>query len=489
MTKVIKTIIEQKSKPMLKNIIAVLLLILTSQFSWAISASVNFAVYQDLENEKSYIEIYTHIVGQSVVFTIMEDNINYQSKIQSTIIIKKGEKVINFKKYILGSPLTTKKIDFSDLARMYLPEGEYSLEIELLDLNDETNKFAYNKAIIIKKQKLSTLRLLSSIEKSDEESLFAKNGVVMESLAYDRYFDNQHTLSSYIELYPSSDQEYSYVKYSITNKDRTILTKIKRYKNQKTVPCLIQFDISKIPSDEYIFKASLINKDESVIEEQNIEFTRTNPLADMKIEMGESDLYQTSFVQKIKKNELDYHLKAILPIASSLERKILSKAINNFDFSIKRYALYEYWKRNTKGTNTKAQFEGYMKVARAVDKKYYSGFSYGFDSDRGRIFLKYGKPSNSIVVTNEPTAPPYEIWVYDYMEETHENNVRFVFYSPSLTDDYLLLHSTCKDEYSNNRWEHELYKNAPKDLEGNSLEGGSVKDNWNRKARYYFDNL
>ena len=40
----------------------------------------------------------------------------------------------------------------------------------------------------------------------------------------------------------------------------------------------------------------------------------------------------------------------------------------------------------------KLQYDAYLNLARAVDKKFNSGFGYGFETDRGRIFMKYGAP-------------------------------------------------------------------------------------------------
>ena len=129
-----------------------------------------------------------------------------------------------------------------------------------------------------------------------------------------------------------------------------------------------------------------------------------------------------------------------------------------------------------------------MDVAKAVDKTYYSTVGYGFQTDRGYIFLKYGKPTNVLTVDDELDAPPYEIWFYNNLPVTSQTNVRFLFYNPSLAhNDFQLLHSTCLGEKSNLRWEVELYKSVPKEKEGNSTDATTVGPNWNRNARKYFE--
>lgn len=132
-------------------------------------------------------------------------------------------------------------------------------------------------------------------------------------------------------------------------------------------------------------------------------------------------------------------------------------------------------------------FQQYMQVAHVVDMNYRSGFGYGFETDRGHIFLKYGRPDDIIEVEDEPTAPPYEIWFYNSFPATHQANVRFLFYNPSLTKNgYQLLHSTAIGEVKNARWEIELYRDATQETPGvNAREMG---DNVYRNARRYFEN-
>jgi hypothetical protein len=85
---------------------------------------------------------------------------------------------------------------------------------------------------------------------------------------------------------------------------------------------------------------------------------------------------------------------------------------------------------------------------------------YGFETDRGNIFMKYGAPNDVVSVEDEPSAPPYEIWIYYSFPVTAQFDVKFLFYSPELANSYNLLHSTCENEINNPAWEQILYKSA-----------------------------
>jgi len=133
-----------------------------------------------------------------------------------------------------------------------------------------------------------------------------------------------------------------------------------------------------------------------------------------------------------------------------------------------------------------------MNVARAVDRTYASGFGYGFESDRGYIFMKYGKPSDVIRVEDDPSAPPYEIWSYNDFPKTRQSNVKFLFYNPSLaTGQFVMLHSTAYGEVNNPQWERQLYIDAPVGSfsDGDFIQGTGVNDGVGRRARRLFEDF
>ena len=121
---------------------------------------------------------------------------------------------------------------------------------------------------------------------------------------------------------------------------------------------------------------------------------------------------------------------------------------------------------------------------------FYSGFGYGFETARGSIYLRYGKPDEQIAEDKDNGAFPYEIWKYNKILKTGQTNVKFLFYNPDLAgSDFRLLHSTAHGEIHNKNWELELYKNALQEVRGNNpIDANSIPDGYNRRAREYFYN-
>ena len=147
-----------------------------------------------------------------------------------------------------------------------------------------------------------------------------------------------------------------------------------------------------------------------------------------------------------------YSLKALIPVISGTESSALNDIITGQKFPEGKYFLWRYWFEKNSISHQSA-YDQYMKYAYAVDKTYRSQIGYGFETARGYIYLKYGMPSDMVTRESEPSAPPYEIWFYDQIEQGKQKNVKFIFYIPSLAhNDYEFSHSTCLGEKNNPSW-------------------------------------
>lgn len=103
----------------------------------------------------------------------------------------------------------------------------------------------------------------------------------------------------------------------------------------------------------------------------------------------------------------------------------------------------------------------YKAQVQLVQKKFGILRMPGYETDRGRVYLQYGSPSSMIQEESSPSEYPYEIWVYDKIQ--NYSNKRFIFYNPDLANNsYILLHSDMYGEVQNYRWQHDLTRrNSP----------------------------
>ena len=115
-----------------------------------------------------------------------------------------------------------------------------------------------------------------------------------------------------------------------------------------------------------------------------------------------------------------------------------------------------------------------------------TNFQMGHETDRGRIFLKYGYPSQIYEVPSSPSEYPYEIWQYDRIQSFTIR--RFIFYNnTNVTNDYRLLHSNMLGEIQNRRWRLEINKRNAFDNDLDSDTGTRNRDHWGRNSDWYFN--
>jgi hypothetical protein len=119
-----------------------------------------------------------------------------------------------------------------------------------------------------------------------------------------------------------------------------------------------------------------------------------------------------------------------------------------------------------------------------VERLYANNFQEGFETDRGRVYLQYGSPTNIIQREVSSTEYPYEIWQYNKIGQF--SNRRFIFYNPDLVNNaYRLLHSDMLGELKNPAWPQML--NSRNSTKGNIDDPNSgVQEHWGGNSNDLF---
>ncbi|MCB9286333.1 MAG: GWxTD domain-containing protein [Lewinellaceae bacterium] len=482
----------------MKNLAALLLFLGLSASLPALDASVSYATFKS--PTQSYIEIYLHIAGRSVTFQPVTDS-TYQAGVEVVILFKEGEEIVKFDKFTLNSPVAARPLDFIDLKRYGLKDGKYELVVAVKDIHQPENAKEFNTQIEFNYQGDALLQsglvLLASYHRSDNPSnAFVKSGIQMEPLPYNFYSRHASSLIFYNEVYNADKAigEDFMVSYSIEKledgESEMVMIGHKRQKPQPIIPVLVQMDISQVPSGNYNLIVEVRNRAKELLSRKRIFFQRSNPFLDQELEtlqLAANVNLQEEFVEKLTPEELEYSLRALTPKLPQGDVDLVNSMIRNDSLNAQRLYLFSFWAKESPN-NPGFAYHKYMEVARAIDEQFNSGFRHGFETDRGYIYLKYGQPDDIENRDQEPSAPPYEIWTYYEFPLTNQNNVKFVFYNPSLAPgDYQLLHSTAFGERNNPQWQRDLYRDAPNEIQGSDYFGGTeMLDNFNRNAGRVF---
>ena len=451
-----------------------------------IGVTGNFFQYKNTK----YLEVYLKAFGNSVKF-VKVDSSGLQASIEFLIIIKNKDNIVNYDKFNLDSPVFEEIKDFASLRRFKIDNGEYTIEIKATDRNDSTNVFTITEKIKIdldnEKLCTSSLELLAELHKDkDASNPLVKNGYYMEPAIFNFFPKTCNDLGLYFEIYnadkyPEAEKAIISLRKGLKNENlsaKSILRRQLKLKSLNLIPVVMQFDIRALPSGNYHIQVEILDRSGNVLYVRKADFQRSNPVENEFA--GVVDNIKNSFAYKMPADSVFYSLKAMVPIVKASESTAINDIITKKDIKKARFFLWRYWNEYNKA-NPYFAYSQYMKYAKAVDIKFRSQVGYGFETDRGYIYLKYGRPTEVITVENEPTAPPYEIWYYDVIEDTKQKNVKFIFYIPSLaTNDYVLLHSNCLGERQNPAWFYYLYSKR---------HDSNIKNMKNDQIKQFFNEL
>lgn len=459
---------------------------------YSLDISVNKAAF-NYKNSK-YLEVYLQVLGNTVTFKDLA-SLKKQASVELTILIKKDSQIYNFEKFVLNSPEGDNAKDFIDIRRFKIENGNYELSVEAKDLNFVENTYysSFNFSVNFSdKLCISDFQLLAKIEKnSDSSNPFVKNGYYLEPTLFSFLPKSIDTLGIYFEIYNAQDiPKGSKLKLSINSEFRNenskeLIVKQLGLTPGELVPVLTKLDIKGLTSGNYHLKAEIFDQFGVSRLSSSINFQRSNPVGGNETNNA-SRSFENSFVHNLSNDSLIYSLKAIVPIISGSQSDALNSIITDKKYSEGKYFLWRYWFEKN-GISPETAYNQYMKYAYAVDKTYRSQVGYGFETDRGYIYLKYGMPTDLVTRESEPTAPPYEIWFYDHIDQGKQKNVRFIFYIPSLAhNDYELLHSTCIGEKNNPKWFYDLYSKR-NDSSVVNMQPAQIQEFYN-SLRNSFDN-
>lgn len=430
-----------------------------------LSAYLYMAKYKS-STGSPYIEAYLDIVGHTVQFKRNAEG-ELQSKIQVLYLFKQNGEIKAYEKYILESPTVKDSSsflpNFTDIQRIPIKNGIYNFELKIQDLYDSTNIFTYKNIVTIdmdKEYQFSDIELIKSYQHTKEESMLSKNGFDLVPFVSSFYPNNVDTIIFYSELYSQLEDEdfifQYYIEEASNNKVLENYFRAKRLHSKKVVPILSQFDISGLQTGNYNLVLNLKDKTNKQICSKKFFFQRHNTKVELKqdtVYLESVGLANIASVTRIE--EMQDYIKSLIPILNQRELYKANNVLKSNDIDLMKSFFNTYWA--SVSTNPQQDWDVYNKNVQLVNRSYSSQIKRGYETDRGRVYLKYGTPDNIYTSNHEPSNYPYEIW--HYFQVNGETNKKFVFYNPDIVgEDYQLLHSDVLGEVNNPYWQKELTK-------------------------------
>lgn len=477
-----------------------LLIILISIYS--LSASAQLDAYLDgkcfMTPEGPIYETYLEVYSSTVKFQQKTDGVP-ECSVEVTQILKQGDSIVQFYKEVLThAELSTDTVveNLMQVKRYSLENNEiYTMEVVIQDLYANTEAQQVERDVIPHFSELSAevsdLVFLSSFAETTEPNVLSKSGYDLLPLLTDFFTPEYEKLAYYFEYY-NTDKEFGESKFLarhfIRNKKSGQIAgnflKQKIYEAEAIIPVLHYFDISSLPTGDYELVAEVRDKQNNLIIEKSLSFIRLNLSIDVSEKHLKDVSYAGTFAEELPADSLDEFIYCLIPIVSGQENMIIDHKIKNYSDTMKRRFIYSFWYNYNPEKPAKA-WQDYKEQVQLADKMFGTPVKEGYETDRGRVFLKYGAPNTVTDRPNEPSSYPYQIWHYYKIGKF--NNKRFVFYQPDLvTNDYELLHSDLQGELTNNNWQVVLNKrNSPN---GTVDQGGNNYDHWGSNTNTLFSN-
>lgn len=486
--------------------IALAVSIMTSSLVQAKNMGMDISFSQFMtENGEGYLEVYFALAANSIDFKKVSAN-SFSGGAEVTVQIKKDSTTLKADKFLIKSPDLS---DTSNLAGVYinqtrftLPKGDYELVVDLKDINEPSEKYHFSQPVSMKLGgqaiQSSDLVILDSYKESAGKNIFSKSGydlVPMVNSNSSYYFtEGVKDISFYQEIYNTDkalgEDSPFVLKYFIKKyDDAKPIDKFASFtkKEAKPVqPVLASFNIEDLPTGTYELVVEALNSEGKPVVSKSQRFYRKNAMKPIDLQDIETVDYQGTFADRIDNlDSLHQYVEYLYPISSDAERRYQKELLSeNNKAKLKRY-FFVFWSQRNK-LDPESVWLKYYEDVRTVNQLYSSGLRKGYMTDRGRVFLTYGKPDLIDMRKYEPSLPPYEMWQYNVIQSPYvlnQTNKFFVFAEfDRSTNEYQLIHSTAVGELNNRRWRYDLARGAfgtGGDVDQNQLNMG---DDWGSRA-------
>jgi GWxTD domain-containing protein len=302
---------------------------------------------------------------------------------------------------------------------------------------------------------LSDIQLASNIVPGSENtsSIFYKNTYEVTPLPAPICGENQPMLFYYTELYNLQGAEIESdlrIDELVVN-SRGQVVSMKSKKLNKSVDSRVEVGMvkaHKFPTDTYTLKIILVDSvlNHGVSSSKRFFIYNPSVVEADSFQQTISPVLSTTF-GAMSEEELDDLFAKSKYIATGTEQDRY-KALTTVEG--KREFIYNFWKARDENTADEGN-DYYMKYLERINEsnaKFSAMGKDGWKTDRGRVYLIYGEPSEIERYPNQTETRPYEIWHY----ESIEGGVEFIFGDLTGFSDYQLLHSTKRGELRDDYW-------------------------------------
>ncbi len=427
-----------------------------------LSFDIDYAQFA-FDPDSNIVEFY-YLFDTSSMLKIKEDSLVYVDGLLKIAVVDSatGKAVINREWRFKNGYNNSESQNLAGVLKFVIPEGVYECTFTGANYSDTLNAKSYSERIKVdpildKKFSLSNLELASRIlpESSNKGSIFYKNTYEIIPVPNLIFGENQPVLFYYLEMYNLNKATEGTPLVMITqvhNNARFFVNKrsdVAHTENSRVEVGSV--NVNKLPTGAYVLSVSLIDSIKNYGVTSSKKFFVYNPgIKQDSLTVVDARTINTQFYA-LSEEELDNIFARSEYIASN-EEVDQYNSLSGED--AKREFLVRFWNNRDKDPSTPRNefYEEYMKRIDYANQKFGNIKIDGWETDRGRVYITYGPPSEIDRYPNVGNTKPYEIWLYNDIE----GGVQFVFGDLIGLSNYQLLHSTKRGEINDPNWERRI---------------------------------
>lgn len=429
-----------------------------------IPLSVDYAALKG-SGEKTILEIYLSFPQNLLRFVPTETN--FTGEYAALVEIKSGDSTVfrslqHKRSYADSLGEIAASHLFANTFSMELPCGSYNVRVVVRDVNS-THFGDYSLNLSLPRFSgdslmMSELQVASQIALSSVKNEFYKNGYAVIPNPSAKFNARLPAFYYYTEVYnlqlnPGERGEYS-VNCFLSDEEGQIVKQYPKKIHQKPGNSAVLVEghnIITLPAGFYFVNLEVrdLASDRMVRRRKKIFLVKPTPknsLVSIKKKTVRPNSRTKSYVG-FNEQQLDEEFSRAEYLATPAEKNVFK----TLSMSGKQAFLETFWEKRDlqKETPVNEFKKSYFERLKLADINFGTMKKRGWQTDRGRVFLVYGKPDeierNQMVIDKKP----FQIWHYSNLE----GGVVFVFADLNGFGDYQLLHSTYSREISRPDWE------------------------------------
>ncbi len=420
------------------------------------------------DDGRLFLELYYSFDQTKLTFIRVDNVFEAAGEIDIDLINKTTNDVIIQKRFKV--PVTVndtagydKSKNLMGQVNFLLDSGRYVFKIKGSDFNKPQDSSVYNDNLELKRFEessivISSIQVASGIQKStDKNSVFYKNTLEITPNPNRLFGNNLANLYYYFEVYNLKKEYLSedyFIVSEVTDLNNNVL-KSQEKKFQLKGESKVEygyFDVSNLATNPYNLVIRVVNDKNKPVALNSRRFVIFNSdSSNVNYEKYKDDYMLSEYVN-YSDDQLDEEFACTVYTATETENDRYDN-IKNLDG--KRKFLYEFWKKRDPNPLTlQNEFKiDYFARIKYANTNYKYDFTEGWKTDRGRVYILYGKPDEIDRYPFEADKRAHEIWNYNSLQ----GGVIFVFVDMSNSGgNYGLVHSTARNELRDDNWEGRL---------------------------------